>query len=158
MNNNRDNLQNPKLFLKTNTIIYSALLIGQALFGIVAFFIAIKPVVNLKPGDDVLFYLVPVITISGGFIGAMLYKKRLTELANTATLKEKTSSYQTALIIRYALSEGATLFAIVVFLQGANLYYLIIAGLNILYFLSLRPTKQKMEDELSLSYEEQMEL
>ena len=67
-------------------------------------------------------------------------------------------AYQTALIIRCAFSEGASLLGIVAFLITGNLVYLLLTGLNIIYFIWIRPTKQKIEDELNLGYEEKADL
>ncbi|WP_295791415.1 hypothetical protein [Mucilaginibacter sp.] len=149
---------NPKAFLRMITIIYGALLVGQTLFAIVVYSIAINPVLNLKPVNDIFFYLVPVFVIAMGFTGSLLYKKRIENARGAATVKEKIAGYQTAVITRLAPSEGATLFAIVIFMQGWNLYYLAIAALNIIYFLVLRPTRAKIEEDLNLSYDEKMEI
>jgi hypothetical protein len=50
------------------------------------------------------------------------------------------------------------MFSVVVYLQNENLFYLIISGLIILYFLWIRPTKDKIENDLDLSYEDKIEL
>lgn len=64
--------------------------------------------------------------------------------------------YQTALIIRFSLLNGASLFGIVCYMQTGNLLFIIISGLLALYFLSLRPTKDKIENDLNLSYEDKI--
>jgi hypothetical protein len=157
MNFNQDGPQNLKGFLKTMPIIYAALLIGQLLFSVVVWSIARNPVFKLKPGNDIFFYLVPLFVLSTMLVGTMIYNRRIAGLGSALTLRERITGYQTTFIIRCALSEGATLFAIVAFLQAENLYYLFFAGANILYFLTLRPTRQKMEEILSLTYEEKLE-
>ena len=158
MDTNRNPEINPDAFVRVTTIIYGALLAGQTIFAIMVYSMAIKPVMNLKPINDIFFYLVPVFVVAMAFIGNVLYKTRIENARGAATFKEKMAGYQTALITRLAPFEGATLFAIVIFMQGWNLYYLAIAGLNIIYFLLLRPTRSKIEEDLNLSYEEKMEL
>jgi hypothetical protein len=96
----------------------------------------------------VFFELVPVFIPAMGIIGNLLYKKRIESARGAATVKEKVAGYQTAIITRLAPTEGATLFAIVIFMQGWSLYYLVIAGLNIIYFLLLRPTRSGIEEDL----------
>ena len=158
MTTNQNPEINPKAFLRLITIIYGALLAGQTLFAVMVYFIAINPTLNLKPVNDMFFYLVPVFVVAMGIIGSLLYKKRIESARGAATVKEKVAGYQTAIITRLAPTEGATLFAIVIFMQGWNLYYLVIAGLNIIYFLLLRPTRSRIEEDLNLSYEEKMEI
>lgn len=48
------------------------------------------------------------------------------------------------------------MFAVVSYELSRNLYFLIIAGLLILYFISIRPTKDKIETDLDLSYEDKL--
>ena len=156
MYNSQTNIQNPGAFIKIITIIYIALITGLLLFGTTAFFITENKGVKMSPADDPFFYVAPLLVIAGGISGAFLFKMAVSKLANIQTLKEKLQGYQTALILRAALSEGPSLFAIVCFLLTGNSFYLIIAGLNVLYFVSFIPTKSKLEDDLNLSYEDKI--
>lgn len=67
-------------------------------------------------------------------------------------------AYQSATIVRLALLEGPSLFGIVGFLLTGNLIFLGISGALIACFIYQRPTRQKIEDDLNLSYEEKAEL
>ena len=154
---NQDNLKPSPAYLKTITIIHAALLMGQVLFGIVSYSIAVNPAVNLKPANDPLFYIVPVVIIAGIFVGTFLFRQQLAKLNdNSSTLKEKLGVYQTALIIRYALSEGPSLLGIVAFFTTGNLFYLLLVGFNVIWFIWIRPTKDKIKEDLSLSYEDEI--
>jgi hypothetical protein len=148
----------PKNFVKLIIIIHLALFMGQTLFAAVVLFISKDPALNLKPGNDVLFYVVPFMLVFGIFAGSFVFKQLTAKLAEKTSLTEKLQAYQTALIIRYALSEGASMFSIVCLLLTNNVYYLILAGINILYFIIIRPTKLKILDDLNLNYEEQTEM
>jgi hypothetical protein len=156
MYNNRNSIPKPQTFLKTITIIFSALVIGQVLFGVVAFFDTPNKGVILTPGNDPFFYIAPALAVSGCILGMFLFKQQVAKLEDKQTLVEKLGIYQTALITRYACSEGPSLFAIVCYLLTGNLYYLIIAGLNVIYFIWMRPTQFRLEDDLNLSYEDKM--
>ena len=158
MDNYRTIAVNPQAFFKTTAIIHAALLIGQFLFGIVAFSITNNTGLNVQPGNDPLFYVALLLVFGGMLLGSFLYKQQITKLAAEAALKEKLSTYQTALIIRCAPSEGASMFCIVCYMLTGNSFYLVLTALNILYFIWMRPTKQKIEDELSLSYEDKTAL
>jgi hypothetical protein len=156
MYNNQGSLKTPQTFLKTITIIHSALLIGQVLFGVVTFYITNSTVINLNPAGDVYFYIVPLFFVIGMLAGSFIFKQHVAKLADKNALPEKLSDYQTALIIKYALTEGTSLFGIVVYLLTGNLLYLIFTGLNILYFIWMRPTKDKIEEDMNLSYEDKI--
>ncbi|HEY2582008.1 MAG TPA: hypothetical protein VGI43_09380 [Mucilaginibacter sp.] len=158
MDNSRTATTNPQGFFKTTAIIHAALLIGQVLFGIAVFSITNNTGLNMKPGNDPLFYVALLLIFGGMLLGSFLYKQQLTKLADDATLKEKLSAYQTALIMRCAPSEGGSMFCIVCYMLTGNPFYLMLTGLNILYFIWMRPTKQKIEDEVSLNYEDKAEL
>lgn len=148
----------PQNFLKVIIIIHLALFMGQALFAAVSLFVAKNAALNLKPGNDVFFYIAPIMVIFGIGVGSFLFKKLMAKVAEQPSLTGKLQAYQTALIVRYALSEGASLFCIVCMLLTGNVYYLIVAGINILYFIIIRPTKFKLQDDLNLGYDEQVEM
>jgi hypothetical protein len=153
-NNNRPT---PEGFLKSISIIHLALLAGQVIFGIVAYAQSGKIYFGIHNMDSVFIYIVPLVAI-GGFMGGYLtFKKQLADIRNKKSLGEKVMAYQTALIIRYALLEGPSLLAIVTYMEDGNLFFLAIAGLLMLYFLFLRPTMEKVENDLDLNFTERIE-
>ncbi|WP_295675965.1 hypothetical protein [uncultured Mucilaginibacter sp.] len=151
---NQTNTINPKSLIKTTIIIHLALLIGQVLFGVVVFAITPNPVFNWKPGNDVFFYVLILLVCLGIFLGSFLFKQQLANAAEKTNLKDKLGVYQTAFIVRAALSEGASIFGIVCTMITSNLFYLAIVGINILFFISIRPTRDKIEEALNLDYNE----
>ena len=155
---NQTSIPNPKSFIKTTTIIHLALLAGQVVFGVAVFFITPNPIIDLKPGNDPFFYISPALVVMGIFLGTFLFKKQLEKVAEKTSLQEKLPVYQSALIMRAAMSEGASLFGIVCMMLTANLFYLLIVGINILYFIWIRPTKFKIEEDLKLDYDEKAAL
>lgn len=157
-NNGQGRPVNPKTFFKTISIIFLALFLGQVLFGIVAFFNSKNPKFSLTSGNDPLFYIVPVFIISCAVIGFLLYKKIIGNAVQKTNLAEKLGGYQAAFIVRSALTEGPSLFSIVGFMVEQNLLFLVLAGLNIVYFISFRPNRLKLEEDLNLSYEDKAEM
>ena len=155
---NQNQPVSPQNFVKTIIIIHLALFMGQALFAAVALFLSKNAALNLKPGNDPLFYISPIMVIFGIGMGSFLFKQQMAKVAEQPSLTGKLQDYQKALIIRYALIEGPSLFSIVCVLLTGNIYYLIIAGINILYFITIRPTKFQIHDDLNLAYEEQGEM
>ncbi len=150
---NSQDQQQPNSFLKTITIIHLALLMGQLIFAVLAFTINGSTAIVIDTNDTYLF--VEIIMVIGCFIAStILFKRQLVEAIQQGDVSSKLTRYQTALIIRCALLEGASLFGIVNYMISGNLLYLIISGLIILYFLSFRPTKEKIKEDLQLSYDE----
>jgi len=155
---NQNQAVKPQSFVKTIIIIHLALFMGQVVFAAVVLFIAKQPVVNFKPGADPLFYMAPVLVLFGMAAGSFLFKQLRSKAAERESLTAKLSAYQAALIIRYALSEGPSLFCIVCMMITNNGYYLVIAGINILYFIMIRPSRTKIQDDLNLTYQEKAEM
>ena len=165
MNSNKPAAGTPKNALKTTSIIHLALIAGQVLFMIVAY-ITNK---NIKYFDykdsrnDVFFYIAPLMAITCTVVGGFLFNQQLGKFHRQAadsgkTLSEKLQAYQSALIVRYALLEGPSLFGIVCFLITGNLFYLLISACLIITMISLRPSVNAAEAYLQLSYDETQQL
>lgn len=149
--------QTPAGFLKLISIIHLALLGGQMVFGIVAFAQSTKMYFDIKNNGDPFIFIAPLLAIGGIVAGNLIFKQLLIALESKVSLSEKMMGYQTALIIRFALLEGPSLFGIVAYMISGNLFFLAITVMLMLYFLSLRPTKDKMENDLNLGFEEKMD-
>lgn len=130
--------------------------IGQLLFGLAALSITPQKGVDITNTKDVFLFVVPIVAIGSFALSAFLFKTNLNTAVNKATLKEKLTIYQSALITRFAPLEGVSLLGIVTYMQTGNLLFIIISALTALYFLSLRPTKDKIENDLNLSYEDKI--
>jgi hypothetical protein len=146
--------QNLKLmqnsFLKTMRIIFFALLAGQIIFMAVAFF-----TVNNNPpqsqSDDLFNIIVPVAIGLGLFISGMLFKQLLGKIKNDASFEKKLEAYRSAMIIRYALLEGPSIFSTVAYLLSGNIIFLAFSGVMILAFLMNMPSRNKAAQDLNLS-------
>jgi len=158
MYNNQGGAPNGQTFVRTIAIIHAALLIGQVLFGIVAFAETSSTGFNLKLGSDPFFYIVPFLIVAGMLLGSFLFTEQISKLADKALLNEKLAGYQTALIIRFAIAEGPSLLGIVSYMLSGNVIYLILVGFNVLYFITIRPTNAKLAEELSLTNEEKISM
>ena len=148
----------PKNFVKVLVLIHLALFMGQVSFAAVCLFISVKPALDLKPVNDAFFYIAPFLIFSGIIAGSFLFKTLKAKVAEKETLVEKLRAYQMAVIVRFALAEGPSLFGLVCFLLTNNLYYLILVGVNLVYFIIIRPTKFNIHDDLALSYEDEAEV
>lgn len=148
--------QTPQSYLRINSIIHIAMFTGQLLFGLAALAITPQKGIDISGAKDPFLFVVPIVAIACFLLSIFLFKKNLNIAVNKATLKEKLMAYQSAFIVRFAPLEGASLFGIVTYMQTGNLLFIIISGLTAFYFLSLKPTKDRIENDLNLSYEDKI--
>jgi len=150
--------QTAKAMLKTIPILHMGLLAGQVLFAIVSFNISPPNTFYWINHNDPFVFVVPIIAIACYALGNFLFRQQIGAAIEKPTVQQKVAGYQTAMIIRFAMLEGASLFGIVSYLLTGNLLLIGISGLLIVYFIILRPTRDKIETELNLDYQEKMEL
>jgi hypothetical protein len=148
--------QTPESLIKIMSVIHLALLAGQMLFALAAFAQSTKIYFGIMYLDDDFVYTVPLLALIGFFGGYLLFKKQLKVIRYKSSLNEKFTGYQTALIIRYALLEGPSLFAIVAYMLNGNLFFLSVSGFLMLYFIFLRPTTEKIDTDLQLDFDNPM--
>lgn len=155
---NMANLQDPRTFLRTITIVHLALVAGQASFGLVAYAIIKSKSVAINPFGDLFFYIVPVLALTTIAGGNYLFKQQLNSLAVNRPLREKLTVYQASLVLLYALVQGPSLLSTIIYIKSGNLFYLFISGLITLYLMWLAPKKEKIESDLDLTDKEKIEL
>lgn len=154
MNFDQQSPANLKPSFKVVKIIHLAFLAGQCLFAGVTLFLTYSRTATDTSNSKKYLFVAIAITAAGFFVGNLLYKKVCGVAAKKTTYPEKIMTYQSALIIRYALLEGPSLFCIVCYFLTANLIFLLISGAIIIYFITLRPNVVTTAEVLNLTYEE----
>lgn len=150
--NNYGSTKGPSL--KIIQIIHVALLAGQVLFAMTTVFISRKLMLNIRDMNDPFLIVAPVLAVTGALGGWYLYKNKLQGVDPQASLPTKLDAYFTALLMRLALLEAGSLFAITCLMLTEEVYFLVIAGIIMLYFVYLRPTADKIAEALNLNYQE----
>ena len=152
--------KNPNLLVKQKVgamkVIHTALLVGQIAFAVVMLLQSTGGEYSLESLDTTYLSIVSVLTLSGYLLGRVLYKRQIEKAVIKPTLELKLTGFQTGLVIRMALMEGPCLVSMLYYSFTGNIVYLAIAGLIIAYFISLRPSREKIQNDLSLSDEERM--
>ncbi|MCB9223494.1 MAG: hypothetical protein H6582_04890 [Crocinitomicaceae bacterium] len=150
----------PNNFIRTNNIIFFAMMMGMIVFTIIAFVVIKDNAEFAIPGmEDPFFIIAPVVLVIGMGMGNFLFQKLITPAQEESkSLHQKTSIYFSATIIRYGLTEGPVLVAVVALLQSTNIFYLIFVGIGILYFLTLKPRPEKIAKDLNLDYDQRDEM
>jgi hypothetical protein len=149
---------NPQAAAKVLPIIHLALLIGQVLFGVAVYNITPQKGFSFDGSANPFVYMSLVLAFGGLTAGNILFTKQIQKIAPESTLSQKIASYQTAFILRAALLEGPSLFSIVAYMLSGNLFFLGVSGLIVFYFIFIRPTKDKIANDLNLGYDEKAEL
>jgi hypothetical protein len=84
-------------------------------------------------------------------MSGMLFKQLLGKIKNDASFEKKLEAYRSAMIIRYALLEGPSIFSTVAYLLSGNIIFLAFSGVMILAFLMNMPSRNKAAQDLNLS-------
>jgi hypothetical protein len=146
----------PDSMLKTLAFTHVAMLAFQMLFAIVAFAQTTRMYFGVMNMDDEFVFIVPVLALGGFFGGYLIFKKQKYVLREKEGFQEKLSGYQSVLITRFALIQGPSLFSIIAYILSGNVFFLLITGLLSVYFIFLRPTREKIETDLRFDFNDQM--
>ena len=141
-------------YIKTLSTLHLMFLFALLAFLAICFFLNNNLVFDYSDISDPFIYIVPIFTLGGYFIGNFLYNSKIKKIDKNETLKHKLSNYQSITIIRFACIDGPALLGIVAFFKTGNLFFVLFAGLLIIYFFTLRPSKVKVISELEMSSEE----
>lgn len=144
----------PKAAVRVLTTLHLAIFAAPLLFGLIAITRRTKPpIIDL---NNTFFAVILFFGVAAVVVGRILFKKRLEEAAVQESLSEKLKIYQTGFIMRSAILEGTTLLGLVGYFLEGNLLMVIVPVLLITYHLILRPTKDRIAEDLNLSYEDRL--
>ncbi|MEP6673575.1 MAG: hypothetical protein ABJA78_00405 [Ferruginibacter sp.] len=143
--------------LKRLQIIFKALLTGQILFFAVAIFIKYK---KLMPDSDeqlnkILQIAILVISFVCVASGIKIFNKKIQQLKDSnLPVGEKFKEYQSAVIVKWAMTEGACIIAIAGYLLTGNYAFLALAVVLLFIFSGYNPVKSRIVQQLELNDEE----
>ncbi|RKS96848.1 hypothetical protein [Chryseobacterium defluvii] len=143
--------------LKRINVIFFGLLFGMVSMGSIIY--VINPTENFDFNfKNPLLIIMMVVMIAGVFASGFLYNTLKSKIETKDSLQDKIAKIQQALIIKFALIEGPALLGIILFLVESNLAFLILSVLMILYFVTLKPSKNKLADDMNLTSQERREI
>jgi hypothetical protein len=151
--------QNFGQYFRALLIVFAALLAGQVfLVGILYFTMTPATIPGGETGDP-MQYIVPIAVLAFLGFGFFLSKQRIETARQKDGLVEKLDLYRSAKIVQWAMVEGSTLITIVLyFFASGRPEFLGLSAICILYFVTLRPSQEKIVHELALTSAEQMRL
>ena len=108
--------------------------------------------------QNMLLLGVPIAVIIIIASGRFFYQQQLKKIRSKTNLGEKFRSYQTMQILQFAFAELGALTCFLASFLSQNLVFVYGSIGVLLYFLSIRPSKIKVEKELSLDFSDQNKL
>jgi hypothetical protein len=149
--------QTPAAFFKTLPFMFLALLAGMVLMGTIMY--VMNPVTTYDLDFKNPFLAIMLIVMIAGVFGSnLLYNFHKNKIDLKDSVESKVARIQQAVIIRFAFVEAPALLGIVLYLKEANLIFLILSAMMILYFLTLKPSKEKIIDDMNLTSEQKQNL
>ena len=140
--------------IKTMGILHKAMLGGLIVVAGITFYIVYNGLFHqgLQAYDHELQLAAIVFSFGGFFLGSAIFKKKVSAERDASTdLISKLNGYRTAAIIRWALLEGAVLFALVCFLMVGNYAFLALALVFMVFLAVVGPNKTKIMILLGLT-------
>lgn len=146
-----------KEYFKAIRLVHTAVLAGQVIFGIIGSYLGLKNMVEVADSEveTVLLIIVSIFVFTGTITSYFLFKKSILKTKRSNNIFDKTAGYRSSLITRFAIIEGQSFFAIVAFIVAPNIVFLIYFFAMLLYFLTLRPSKEKMITEFNMDPEDE---
>jgi hypothetical protein len=147
-----------KQYFLSLKIIFFALLAGQVMFALVAFFIAkeLKLSVLKGPPWEGLMFIMPNVILVAYFLGVYLFNRKLKTARTRTSLSEKLNDYRAALLVRYALMEGTTIISLILYLLSERIVFMLFAIIGILSFSTMFSSPSRVVSQFELDpYEEQ---
>lgn len=136
---------------RTLNIIYFAMLMGMVIF-LTIVVVALKP--QNAPGFNTIIYVFYAVSFASVFFSSFMYRIRSNAAQTLNSLQEKLAHYRSGVIVRLALVEGPIIFGIVLYLLSGKFLVLALTFMLLVYFVFIRPTKDKAIKDLNLKGEE----
>ncbi|MBW8522370.1 hypothetical protein K0U91_07780 [Chryseobacterium chendengshani] len=143
----------PASFFKMMSLIYNALLAGMIIMGGIMYLM--NPSKNLDFDlSNQLLAIMLVVMVTGVFGSNLGYNFLKNKIDNNDSIGEKIAKVQGATIAKLAFIEAPALLGIILYMVESNLAFLMLSAIMILYFLVLKPSKDKILDDMNLTSEE----
>jgi hypothetical protein len=146
--------------LKAIRILYLAMLAGQVIFAAIVTTLVETGILSDGINSITALMQVAIIVIAACLIPAsfFLFRKRIADINPEEELGKKLEKYRAALILRIALCQMPTMFAIICYFVTHNRSFLWMTILLIGNFFLIYPTRDKIIQHLQLNSSEQSSL
>jgi O-antigen/teichoic acid export membrane protein len=154
-------LRSAKNIFKTINLVYKAFFLGMIVFLVTASLL-VSNAGGIIEDDPLMAQTLKIIAIGMAVVlipvAYSIPQKLIRKISKELSLEEKLTRYQSALIIRFALTEGLGILATIFFLLTADNDFLMLFAIILLFYIISRPTPFKAATDLELSEIEKHEL
>jgi small-conductance mechanosensitive channel len=148
----------PKEQFKSIQILHIALMVGMILMFVMLWFFS-PVVINMNPLDGTFSIILPFVMIAAIGGAVWLYNKQKDSIEANASLKQKMWNYRKISVMRWSLTEGASLACVLVFyFVESNISILFAFTLGLFAFSVFRPTVDGLATDFKLNQQEQNQL
>ncbi len=137
------------------SILHTALLMGQFLFALIAFFLGFTKKMSsssLQQYSQQLLIFSIVVGVVAYIVANRLFAKKVEQIkADYKPVSDKFNDYRAASLLRWGLIEFASLLSIILFLTTNYSFILAVAVVLIFLFFFTRPTLQKIAADMGVS-------
>lgn len=149
-----------KQYFRNAKLIHGALVGGVVLFALIVTYLMSNDDVfyGYDKNSNIFYIVVGVLGLWSLFGGEFLFKMQIKKAKRQPALAQKMMLYQGANIVKYAMIEGVTLFAIVAALLTLSVWFLYITGVLVLVLASYFPSVDKAIKELDLTGDEKKQV
>ncbi len=146
-------------FIKTLLLLHLVLMMAQLIFIVIIFVLVNEEssVIDIN-AQNMLLIVVPLAVLTIIASGRFFYQQQLKKIRSKTGIGEKFRSYQMMQILQFAFAEMGALTCFLASFLSQNLVFVYGSIGVLLYFLSIRPTKNRIEKELALDFTEQNKL
>lgn len=145
-------LNDYKASFQQMSIVHYALLAGVLIFCAIVYFIVLPEKGGLDDSTyDIFRFLVPGLAAGAILAGRFVSRQLFSTAEDKADLGDKLAIFRSGMMIRWAMMEGASLFAVVAFMLSGNLVMLLVALAGAAYLFTMRPTPEAAASALGLT-------
>lgn len=138
----------------TSNLTLLRILFGAFLFGILSFLTAMSLIIesgSQQTNTNELFQLIaPIFMVTTVSVSIFLRKSMLAKVHNEMNPLKLIKSYTSTRIIQMGIVDASIIFTIVCYVLTTNTYFILLAGIGTLYFISLFPIRKKVVQQLKL--------
>jgi uncharacterized membrane protein len=154
MNQNNQNLDK---YIKTNTVIFLSVLIGQVFLLVAASYLVNKNAYFKTFSfsyNNTILYISGIATFLFMIASYAIFKRNLKSINTLENIDDKLTQYKQALILRYFLVEIPTIYSLIMFVFTKDRLYALYAIILLFYMLRSKPTKENLLIDLKLTENE----
>ncbi len=137
----------PPASFKQTQILYYALFAGQAMIGLILFYL-----MQDNPQDREVVppfsFIIPGAVLFGIAAAYFIGQKRQSDIPVNGIVQEKLEHFKSSSILKYALAEGGNLISLLLTFTMANSNYMIWFVIGLAVFILLRPKRDQFIEDI----------